>query len=102
MSRGRLAQAPGQSTSGPERRGRQERQGLLLDEGALDHVVALLALAGADLEAARRGSAAVDLKQETTINLYGVSDPAAAGRAVSDGQRQVNDEIVRNMQGAIS
>ncbi|MDT6962907.1 phage tail tip lysozyme [Cupriavidus sp. SZY C1] len=53
-------------------------------------------------EAALRGRAAVDLKQETTINLYGVSDPAAAGRAVNDGQRQVNDEIVRNMQGAIS
>lgn len=58
--------------------------------------------AKADLEAARRGSAAVDLQQQTTINLYGVSDPAAAGRAVNDGQRQVNDEIVRNMQGAIS
>ena len=53
-------------------------------------------------EAALRGRAAVDLQQQTTINLYGVSDPAAAGRAVGDEQRQVNDEIVRNMQGAIS
>jgi len=58
--------------------------------------------AQADLEAARRGSAAVDLQQQTTINLYGVSDPGAAGRAVNDSQRQVNDEMVRNMQGAIS
>lgn len=53
-------------------------------------------------EAALRGRAAVDLKQETTINLYGVSDPAVAGRAVNDGQRQVNDDMVRNLQGAIS
>lgn len=58
--------------------------------------------AQADLEAARRGSAAVDLQQQTNINLYGVSDPTAAGRAVASEQRQVNDEIVRNMQGVIS
>lgn len=51
-------------------------------------------------EAALRGRAAVDLKQETNINLYGVSDPAAAGRAVADAQSQVNGDIVRNIQGA--
>lgn len=56
--------------------------------------------AQADAEAARRGAAAVALQQETNINLYGVSDPAAAGRAVADAQSQVNGDIVRNIQGA--
>ncbi|QYY30235.1 hypothetical protein K2O51_22960 [Cupriavidus pinatubonensis] len=58
--------------------------------------------AQADAEAARRGATAVDLQQQTNINVYGVSDPAAAGRAVSDQQRQVNGDMVRNMQGAFS
>lgn len=56
----------------------------------------------ADAEAARRGASAVSLQQETNINLYGVSDPAAAGRAAADSQAQVNGDIVRNLQGAIS
>ncbi|GAA7770994.1 hypothetical protein RN01_29855 [Cupriavidus sp. SHE] len=58
--------------------------------------------AQADMEAARRGAAAVDLQQQTNINLYGVSDPAATGRAVADQQRNVNGDMVRNLQGAIS
>jgi hypothetical protein len=58
--------------------------------------------AQADAEAARRGAAAVSLQQETNINLYGVSDPAAAGRAAAESQARVNGDIVRNLQGAIS
>jgi hypothetical protein len=44
----------------------------------------------------------VSLQQETNINLYGVSDPAAAGRAAAESQARVNGDIVRNLQGAIS
>jgi len=58
--------------------------------------------AQADAEAARRGAAAVDLSQQTTVNVYGVSDPAAAGRAVAGEQDRVNGDMVRNMQGAFS
>lgn len=58
--------------------------------------------ARADLEATRRGASAVDLSQETTINVYGVSDPVAAGREAANQQGRVNGDMVRNMQGAIS
>ncbi|CAG9177863.1 phage tail tip lysozyme [Cupriavidus pampae] len=58
--------------------------------------------AQADAEAARRGASAVSLQQETNINVYGVSDPAAAGRAAADSQAQVNGDMVRNFQGAIA
>jgi Phage tail lysozyme len=53
-------------------------------------------------EAALRGRAAVDLSQQTTVNVYGVSDPAAVGRAVAGEQDRVNGDMVRNFQGAIS
>lgn len=56
----------------------------------------------ADAEAARRGAASVSLSNDVNINLYGVADPTAAGRAVADQQRGVNDDMVRNLQGAIS
>lgn len=55
----------------------------------------------ADAEALRRGAAAVQIAQNTTINVSGTSDPAAAGRAVADEQGRVNQNIVRNMQGVL-
>jgi len=58
--------------------------------------------AQSDADAARRGASAVSLQQETNINVYGVSDPAAAGRAAADSQAQVNGDMVRNFQGAIA
>jgi hypothetical protein len=55
-----------------------------------------------DMEAARRGSSAVDLKQETNIHIHGVSDPVAAGRATAGEQGRLNGDLVRNLQGALS
>ncbi|QNB08336.1 hypothetical protein G5S34_17295 [Herbaspirillum frisingense] len=52
-------------------------------------------------EAARRGASAVELAQQTSINIYGVSDVNGAAQAVSAAQRGVNADIVRNLQGAI-
>ncbi|WP_079218933.1 phage tail tip lysozyme [Herbaspirillum robiniae] len=52
-------------------------------------------------EAARRGAAAVEMSQQTNINIYGVSDAGGAAQSVSAAQRGVNADIVRNLQGAI-
>lgn len=52
-------------------------------------------------EAARRGASAVELAQQTNINIYGVADANSAAQSVSAAQRGVNADIVRNLQGAI-
>lgn len=47
-------------------------------------------------------SNSVQLEQRTEINVYGVADPAAAGREVSREQGRLNGDLVRNLQGAVS
>lgn len=39
---------------------------------------------------------------QTNITVTGVNDPQAAGRAVRDEQVGVNQELTRNLQGALS
>lgn len=53
-------------------------------------------------EALRRGATAVELSQQTNINIYGVTNANDAGKAVSDAQRSINADVVRNLQGAVS
>jgi hypothetical protein len=57
--------------------------------------------AAAEAEATRRGQAAVQIAQETTIRVDGSGDPLAAGRAVASEQNRVNAELVRNLQVAV-
>jgi len=53
-------------------------------------------------EAARRAQTAVSIAQQTTIQVDGSGDPAAAGRAVASEQDRVNQQLVRNMQTAVN
>lgn len=53
--------------------------------------------AAADAEAAKRAKAAVQIAQQTTINVNG-GDAAATGRAVAGEQERVNQTLTRNMQ----
>lgn len=52
-------------------------------------------------EAQKRGASAVQIAQTTNINVNGVGDPAATGRAVASEQGRVNQQIVRNLQPAV-
>jgi hypothetical protein len=54
-----------------------------------------VALAGAG-----GGTVSQSLKSDTTINVYGNSDPAATGRAVAGQQKAVSANLARNMKGA--
>lgn len=51
-------------------------------------------------EAAVRGAAAVQIAQNTTINVNG-GDAAATGRAVANEQNSVNQNLARNLQTAV-
>lgn len=48
------------------------------------------------------GGGQVKIEQKTEINLYGVSDARAAGSEVERRQRDVNRDMTRNLQGALS
>lgn len=54
-----------------------------------------------DAEAAKRGAAAVQIAQNTTINVHG-GDPVSTGRAVANEQSRVNMDLKRNMASAVS
>lgn len=55
----------------------------------------------ADAEAAKRGTSAVQIAQNTTIHVSG-GDPMATGRAVAGEQGRVNQQLARNLQTAIN
>ena len=55
----------------------------------------------ADAEAAKRGASAVQIAQNTTINVNG-GDAAATGRAVAGEQNQVNQNQIRNLKTALN
>lgn len=57
--------------------------------------------AAADAEAAARGRAAVQISQSTSIHVNGGSDPRATAQQVAGAQGDVNQNLVRNAQGAI-
>lgn len=42
-----------------------------------------------------------NVKQQTTINMTGVPDAAAAGKAVAGEQKNVNFDLVRNLRGSV-
>lgn len=50
----------------------------------------------AAMEAYRRGNSAVQIAQQTTINVNGAGDPHAVGRTVAGQQGRVNEDILRN------
>lgn len=58
--------------------------------------------AQADAEAARRGNAAAQLSQSNTINVYGATDPNATAVAVGGAQKQVNQDLVRNLSSPVN
>ncbi|WP_110993117.1 phage tail tip lysozyme [Pseudomonas sichuanensis] len=58
--------------------------------------------AKADAEAAARGSAAAQLSQSNTINVYGATDPNATASAVGGAQKQVNQDLVRNLSNPVN
>lgn len=58
--------------------------------------------AQADAEAARRGNAAAQLSQSNTINVYGATDPNATAAAVGGAQKQVNQDLVRNLSSPVN
>lgn len=58
--------------------------------------------AQADAEAARRGNAAAQLTQSTTVNVYGATDPNATANAVSGAQKQVNQDLMRNLSSPVN
>lgn len=49
-----------------------------------------------DAEASRRGTAAAQIAQTTTINVMGAGDPVATANRVADAQSRVNQDMVRN------
>lgn len=55
----------------------------------------------ADAEAAKRGASAVQIAQQTTINVTGGGDPRATASAVAGEQGRVNQTLTRNMQTAV-
>lgn len=52
-------------------------------------------------EAMARGQTAVQIHQNTTINVQGTSDPAATARAVGNEQSRVAQNTTRNLQTAV-
>ena len=52
--------------------------------------------ANADFEAAKRGAAAAQIAQTTTIQVIGAGDPVATANRVADAQTRVNQDMVRN------
>lgn len=58
--------------------------------------------AQADAEAARRGNAAAQLSQSNTINVYGATDPSATAAAVGGAQKQVNQDLIRNLSSPVN
>jgi len=54
-----------------------------------------------DATGARRANDAVQIAQTTNINVNGSSDPVATGKAVAGHQVSVNQDITRNLRGAI-
>lgn len=58
--------------------------------------------ARAEAEAASRGAAAAQLSQSNTINVYGATDPNATANAVSGAQKQVNQDLVRNLSSPVN
>lgn len=57
--------------------------------------------AAKDAEAAKRAAGAVSIAQNTTINVNG-GDAASTGRVVANEQNGVNQQLARNMAGAVS
>lgn len=57
--------------------------------------------ASADIEAAKRGASAVQIAQNTTINVNG-GDAAATGRAVASEQTRVAQDTARNMRSVLN
>lgn len=55
-----------------------------------------------DQEALTRGEMAAQLNQNTTINVYGATDPTSTANAVGNAQKQVNQEVVRNMSSPVN
>ncbi len=49
-----------------------------------------------DAEASRRGTAAAQIAQTTTIQVIGAGDPVATANRVADAQSRVNQDMVRN------
>ncbi len=47
------------------------------------------------------GRGGAQVSQKTDIHIHGVSDPQAAGQAVSREQGSVNERLVRNLRGAV-
>ena len=59
----------------------------------------------AALDASRAAALAnktVNINQQTTVNVSGVSDPAAAGREVARQQGTVNQGLARSANGAVA
>lgn len=52
--------------------------------------------ANAEYEASRRGAAAAQIAQTTTIQVIGAGDPVATANRVADAQTRVNQDMVRN------
>ena len=52
--------------------------------------------ANAEYEASRRGAAAAQIAQTTTIQVIGAGDPVATANRVADAQSRVNQDMVRN------
>jgi hypothetical protein len=48
------------------------------------------------------GAATVQLTQTTHINVLGAGDPLGTGNAVSDAQARINQDLVRNLSGAVN
>lgn len=57
--------------------------------------------AAVEAEAFARGASAVQIAQNTTINVNGAGDPAAVGQSVANEQDRVGSNIVRNVQTAV-
>lgn len=57
--------------------------------------------AASDAEATARGRAAVQISQSTNIHVTGGGDPRATAQQVAGAQTDVNQNLVRNAQGAI-
>lgn len=53
------------------------------------------------VQLAAAGGAQATIQQKTEINVHGVNDPQAAAQATLRGQAQVNNDMVRNMKGAV-
>ncbi|MNO82707.1 hypothetical protein D3C76_739900 [compost metagenome] len=58
--------------------------------------------ARAEADVASRGSAAAQLSQSNTINVYGATDPNTTASAVSGAQKQVNQDLMRNLSSPVN